>query len=604
MCSKTSPGPTGGVNRSLDALIVAGLIAACLAVFSDVTTHEFISLDDDVYVTDNPMVNAGLSGEGLRWAATTFHEYHWHPLTWVSHMADVQLYGLNAGRHLLGNLALHTASSVLLFLALFGMTGRRWPSTIVAALFAVHPLHVESVAWVAERKDVLSGFFFMLTLWLYARYVRRPDSRARIAAVIAAYALGLLAKPMLVTLPFVLLLLDYWPLNRLERGAIIEKWALFVLTAGSAVVTYLAMTSHGTAKNLVRYPADVRLGNAVVSYAGYLKKALWPFDLCAFYPFHAVAKGWVLASLALLLLLTAAAYALRRGHPWLLVGWLWYFGMLVPVIGLVQVGGYAMADRYTYLPMVGIFLAVVWEITALLDRRASWRWAAAVGAASLLLGFAWVARLQVGFWRNSVALYERALAVTTDNPFIESSLGSLLSNRGQFDQALPHLANAVRLDPSSAHVRIDLGRALDKQGKRKDALEVYDEAARLIQTDDAANYFYLGVSLARAQQLAKALENFNKALALDPSYFAAHANAGIALMELGRAEEAIPHFEAVTQANPNSPISHNNLGNALARTGRLPEARAEFVHALQLDPGFQPARGNLDRLDQFMKQTQ
>jgi tetratricopeptide (TPR) repeat protein len=601
MRSKRSPAPTGGVNRRLDALIVAALIAACLAVFSGVTTHEFVALDDDVYVTENPMVKAGLSGEGLRWAATTFHEYHWHPLTWVSHMADVQMYGPNASRHLLGNLGLHTAASILLFLALCGMTGRLWPSAIVAALFAVHPLHVESVAWVAERKDVLSGFFFMLTLWLYARYVRRPDQRARLAAVIAAYVLGLLAKPMLVTLPFVLVLLDYWPLNRLQRGTIIEKWALFVLSAASAVVTYLAMTSHGATKTLVRYPADVRLGNAVMSYAGYLKKALWPFDLCAFYPFHAVAPSWVLASLVLMLLLTAAAYALRRGHPWLLVGWLWYCGMLVPVIGLVQVGGYAMADRYTYLPMVGIFLAVVWEIAGLVDQRVAWRRVAAVGATLLLLGFAWVARLQVGFWQDSVTLYERALAVTTDNGYIEASLGSLLAGQGKFDEALPHIKNAVRLDPSSAHARIDLGRALDKLGNRKDALAAYDEAARLIHTDDATNYFYLGVSMAQAQQLAKALENFNKTLALNPNYFAAHANAAIALMALGRAEEAIPHFEAVTQANPKSPVAHNNLGNALAAVGRLSDARTEFTQALQLDPKFEPARRNLEHLGQFVK---
>jgi tetratricopeptide (TPR) repeat protein len=594
---------TAKSNWRVDALIVAALIVACLAVFSGVTTHEFVALDDDVYVSENPMVKAGLSGEGLRWAATTFHEHHWHPLTWVSHMADVQLYGLNAGRHLLGNLGLHTASSVLLFLAFCGMTGRRWPSAIVAALFAVHPLHVESVAWVAERKDVLSGFFFMLTLWLYARYVRQPDSRARLAAVIAAYALGLLAKPMLVTLPFVLLLLDYWPLNRLGRGAILEKWALFVLSAASAVVTYLAMTSNDAARTLVRYPADVRLGNAVMSYAGYLKKALWPFDLCAFYPFHAVAPSWVFASLVLMLLLTAAAYAWRRGHPWLLAGWLWYCGMLVPVIGLVQVGGYALADRYTYLPMVGIFFAIVWEIAGLVDQRVAWRRAAAVGAALLLLGFAWVARLQVGFWRNSVALYERALAVTTDNAYIEASLGSLLAGQGKFDEALPHIKNAVRLDPSSAHTRIDLGRALEMKGDRAAAMTTYKEAAKLIGPDDAQNYFYLGVSMIQAKRLADALDNFNKALAVDPSFFPAHSNAAVALMQLGRAEEAIPHFEALLKANPKSPVVHTNLGNAFAALGRVPEARAEFEMALQLDPNFQPARRNLGQLDQLMQQA-
>src|SRR5262245_42034479 len=480
-------------SKTSSALIVAALIAACLAVFSGVATHEFVGLDDDVYVTENASVRAGLSWAGLRWAATSFHEYHWHPLTWISHMADVQMYGLDAGRHLMGNLGLHAAASVLLFLALHGMTGRRWPRAIVAALFAVHPLHVESVAWVAERKDALSGFFFMLTLCLSPRYVREPGSTARLAAVTAAYAFGLLAKPMLVTLPFVLLLLDHWPLRRLQRGALVEKWSLFVLTAASAVVTFLAMTSHGSAKTLVRQPLDLRLGNAVVSYAGYLKKTLWPFDLCAFYPFHAVSTISVLASLFVMVLLTAGAYALRRGHPWLLVGWLWYCGMLVPVIGLIQIGDYAMADRYTYLPLVGIFLAVVWEIADLVDRKPAWRPLAAAGAAVVLIGSAWLARVQVGFWRNSAAVYERALAVTQDNAYIESSLGSLLTTQGQFDAAIPHLTNAVRLDPSSAHARIDLGRALDRKGNRMQALATYDEAAKLIRPDDRRNFFYLGV---------------------------------------------------------------------------------------------------------------
>jgi tetratricopeptide (TPR) repeat protein len=252
---------------------------------------------------------------------------------------------------------------------------------------------------------------------------------------------------------------------------------------------------------------------------------------------------------------------------------------------------------------VGIFLAVVWEIAGLVDLRVAWRRFAAVGAALLLLGFAWVARLQVGYWRNSVALYERALAVTTDNAFIESSLGSLLSGGGQFAEALPHLSNAVRIDPSSAHARIDLGRALDQQGNRKDAMAAYDEAERLIRPDDGRSYFYLGVSLAQAQQLAKALDNFNKAVALDPNDVGARSNAAAALLGLGRAEEAIPHFEALIKANPNSPMIHNNFANALAKVGRLPEAKVEYERALQLDPGFQPARRNLDRIDQFMKQV-
>jgi tetratricopeptide (TPR) repeat protein len=277
--------------------------------------------------------------------------------------------------------------------------------------------------------------------------------------------------------------------------------------------------------------------------------------------------------------------------------------MLVPVIGLVQVGDQAMADRYTYLPLIGIFLAVVWELAGLLDRRVAWRPAAAVGTAVLLAALASVAHAQVGFWRNSVTLYERALAVTTDNAYIESSLGSLLSTQGQFEQALPHLSNAVRLDPSSAHARIDLGRALDKQGDRKGALAAYDEAAKRIRPDDATNYFYLGVAMVQAQQLAKALDYFNKTLALNPNDSAAHANAALALMGLGQAQDAIPHFEALTRANPGSPIAHNNLGNALASVGRLPEARAEFARAVELDPNFQPARRNLDRIDQFMKQT-
>jgi protein O-mannosyl-transferase len=590
----TASGDTGIAHERRDWIVVALLIAATVAVFAGVATHEFIALDDDTYITKNSMVQAGLSWTSLKWAFTTFACGYWQPLTWISHMIDWQLYGLNAGHHLLTNLALHTVATLLLFLALKDMSGQMWRSAVVAALFAVHPLHVESVAWAAERKDVLSGFFCMLTLWLYGGYVRDPSARKRYL-VLASFALGLLAKPMLVSLPVLLLLLDYWPLHRLSRNSVLEKLPFFAFSAGSVVVTWFGGVSSDAVKPLAGLSVLARLGNAVMSYAQYLRQTVWPAELAVYYPFRPVPLASAAAIALVLVLATAGVIAVKRRHPWLLTGWLWYGVSLVPVIGIIQVGGQARADRFTYIPLVGIFMAVVWEVAGLVDRRVVWRRAAACGTAVLLLGFGWVAHAQVGLWKSSVVLFEHALAVTTDNDMIENNLGSVLLDAGKVDEAVTHFSNAARIRPDYTDAQLNLGLALGRQGKLEEALAAYDNALKL-HPDGADIYFGRGVALARTGRFAEALADFEKTARLDPGYFQAHANAGLVLMKLGRQAEAIPHFREAARLNPGSAQAHNNLGDALASTGLYEEARQQFLLALQIDPGLQPARRNLERL--------
>ncbi|NIQ87873.1 MAG: hypothetical protein GWN93_01765, partial [Deltaproteobacteria bacterium] len=405
-------------------------------------------------------VHKGLTRESFIWAFTTTDEANWHPLTWLSHMVDCQLYGLNPAGHHLTNVLLHSASTVLLFLILLGMTGSRWRSALVAALFALHPLHVESVAWVAERKDVLSTLFWMLTLWAYLAYTKRPE-RKRYLLIIVAFTLGLMAKPMLVTLPFVLLLLDYWPLKRIELGQsasglpaanqpstiaekpgaqafrlLLEKTPLFVLTAASSVVTFVVQKSEGAVGALEVYPLKIRVANALVSYVSYIIKMIWPQNLAVFYPhpgqslpmWQAVAAG------ILLVLISIAVIRAGRRQPYLPVGWLWYLGTLVPVIGLVQVGAQAMADRYTYVPLIGLFIMAAWGVPELMKKWHHRRVALVVSAALVLFALMTCARLQLRHWKNSIALLSHAHAVTAKSYLVHNNLGSALNELGKYDE--------------------------------------------------------------------------------------------------------------------------------------------------------------------------
>lgn len=536
--------------------------------FLPVLQHGFVNYDDDVYVYEHPIVTRGLTGNGVAAAFTISHAGNWHPLTTLSHQMDCEFSGLNAGAHHRTNLLLHMATVVLLFLALRGLTLATWPSAAVAAVFAVHPLRVESVAWIAERKDVLSGLFFVLTLWAYARYARAPGSVLRYALVVVCFTLGLMSKPMLVTLPFVLLLLDYWPLRRFAassglntpatRRLVLEKVPLLLLSAALCVVTFLVQEPARQTTELL--PLAMRVGNAVVSYTVYLLQSFWPVNLAVFYPYPTggVAMTRIIAALLVLGVVSSGALHWRRQRPYLLVGWLWFLGMLVPVIGLVQVGMQAHADRYTYLPQIGLVLAVVWAVTEL-----SVGWKPRAIALSLLAlgtvgGLAMGARLQIRHWRDNESLWKHTLAVTPPNAVAESNLANALLKEGRVAEAVARFQAALALKPDYADARNGLGLALLQQS-----------------------------------QTTEAITHFERALEVQPGFAAAHNNLGMALLQTGRAREAIPHLESALQSNPDQAETHNNLGYAFLQTGQVEGALTHYRRALELKPDYAAACNNL-----------
>jgi tetratricopeptide (TPR) repeat protein len=544
------------------AAVALALIAITLTVYAPVRHHGFLTWDDTLYVTQNPEVLRGLTWHGVRWAFTTGYAWNWHPLTWLSHMLDVQLYGRDAGLHHLTNVLLHVANTLLLFGLLHRTTGDVARSGFVAALFGVHPLHVESVAWVAERKDVLSGLFWMLTLWAYAGYARRP-SAGRYAAVLVLFALGLMSKPMVVTLPFVLLLMDVWPLRRLPAGwrLVWEKLPLLALAAAASAVTFLVQQRDGAVPGIESLPLGLRLQNAVVSYAAYVRTTLWPARLAAFYPYPAsFGASRVLAAIALLVGASVLAWVFRR-RGYVLVGWLWFLGTLVPVIGFVQAGNQALADRFMYVPLVGLLVVIAWGAPDVLGRWPGARLVLPFGAGLAVAASVVGARAQVEHWRDDATLWEHALVVTSGNHVAHTNVGNILMRQGRVDEAIPHYAEALRVRPAFALAHGNLGLALAAQGRLGDALDHYAEALRL-----------------------------------DPRYAEAHYNMSLDLAKLGRNEEAIAHLEEAVRLKPEAAEPHRVLGVMLAALGRTTEAAAQFGEALRLDPGDERSRHALEEL--------
>ncbi|MBA2432664.1 MAG: tetratricopeptide repeat protein [Chthoniobacterales bacterium] len=590
------------------ALIAAGLIAATLLIYAQVWAHQFISLDDDVYIRDNPLVNGGLTFASIVSAFTTFHSANWHPLTWLSHMLDVQLFGLHAGGHLLVNALLHAINSALLFFFLRRVTGSSWRSALVAALFALHPLHVESVAWASERKDTLSTFFGLLALLAYARYAEVPSWK-RLGLVSLAFALGLMAKPMLVTLPFALLLLDYWPLRRWSGGEargmtgflrswwplLREKLALFALTGASMVITFLAQTEGGAVRALGEVPLSLRLANALVSYANYLLLTFWPGNLAVYYPFPGHIPAWqVIAAVALLLALTLFACLQARPRPYLLVGWFWFVGTLVPVIGLVQVGGQAMADRYHYLPSIGLFLALVFGTAELVRARDVPRPAAVAVALLVLLTCGTLTARQASRWRDSETLFRHTLAVTPDNLIIEYNLGYALGQSGRLDEAAVHFANVLRIDPNFFDGLLNMGVTRAGQGRSAEAIGFYERALS-VQPTSAKAHLQLGLALVQQGRNAEALERFRRAAELAPSDADTRTNLGLMLARQGDVPDGMQHLREAVRLHPGSAEAHNNLGLVLFASGNVEESIPHFTRALELKPSLTVARQNLER---------
>ena len=589
--------PEGEVSRPLkpksaaagwhDRWLVAGvcifLAAITYAVFGQTLGYEFVNLDDAQYVYENPVVQKGLTWEGFRWALTYGEIGHWHPLTWLSHMLDCQLYGLQAGGHHFTNLLLHGVTVILLFLVLRQMTGFLWRSAFIAAVFAVHPLRAESVAWIAERKDVLSAFFFMLTLGAYVRYVRRPPSMFRYGAVLFFFTLGLLSKNMLLTMPFVLLLLDYWPLNRLSSFTprvllrrVAEKIPLFMLTVGSCVATILVPEK----MNAGQLPFGLRMENAVVSYVTYLWQMIHPSGLACLYPNpeNYLPLWQVAGALGLLLAISGVVWAFRQTQPWLVVGWLWYLGMMIPVIGIVQISYYAHADRYTYLPQIGLYLLLTW---AAADLCAGWRHRRVVlggGATVILVALIFCARAQTSYWRNSESLWSHTLACTSDNFIGYNSFGNALLQMGKVDKAIVQYRQALRIKPNLAGVHNNLGDILLQKGDVDEAIVQYQQALQ-INPDSAKAHNSLGNALLKKGQVDEAIVEFQTALQINSEYADAHDNLGNILLQKGEVDEAIIHLQKTLQIRPDSLEVLNNLAWLLA-TG--PNARMrDGVQAVQ-----------------------
>lgn len=594
-----------------DFLICLALLMATFAVYAQVRQFEFVNLDDSAYTSDNLLVRRGITLEGIEWALTSQDAANWFPATWISHMLDCQFFGLDSGWHHIINVLIHGLASLLLFAFLYRATGARWRSALVAFLFAVHPLHVESVAWVAERKDVLSGFFWFLTLWAYLWFTERLSS-IRYLLVLLAFCLGLMAKPMIVTLPFVLLLLDFWPLRRFSfpvraeagdkshPGAIVlEKAPLVALSLAVSVITYRAQHRGGAVKALTAFPLGLRLENALTSCVAYIGQTLWPVRLAVIYPYPRHIPAWqaVLAALALAGV-SMIVVRLRRRCPYLAMGWFWFLGTLVPVIGLVQVGVQARADRYTYIPMVGLLIMVAWGV-AQIARHQRAKQVAAILMSLTCLTCAALAWLQVQHWRNSETLFRHALDVTEENAVAQVNLANYLVNvPGKVPEAVGLWEAALRIDPDSVAAHTGLGNALARIPGQLPESFPHLQAALRLAPDWPIPHNELGNALVKAGRLREAIAQFNEALRLDPDYADAHYNLGVALSEIpSRSAEAMSEYQAALRIKPDYAEARLNLGNVLAGLpGRLPEAIREYEAALRIRPEYAEVHYNLGQV--------
>ena len=606
------------------------LFLATFAVYSQVRHFDFINFDDPEYVGGNIHVRAGVTWSGVKWAFTSTGAANWFPLTWLSHMAAYQLFGLASGWHHLVNVLIHALASLLLFAAFRRMTGALWRSAVVAFLFALHPLHVESVAWVAERKDVLCAFFWFLTLWCYARYVERP-TLARYIPVLLAFCGGLMSKSMIVTLPCVLLLLDVWPLRRaLSWPVIREKLPLFALSAGASFLTFISQRQGHAVRSLSSLPLSSRLANAVLTYVVYIGRMIWPAKLAVYYPYsHRVSALSVMAAAAVLVTITILAMRMARTDPYLAVGWFWYLGTLVPVIGLIQVGGQSSADRYMYEPAVGLAIMLCWGAAKLTTEYPAARRfiiGTAAVACSCYLVLTWI---QASYWSNSGTLFQHAVDVTNDNYIADNNLADYYLTEERNEEARGPVLEALRLNPNYPEAHINLGTIYRRTGQMEQsereyqaALAIqainadahtgygalllqenrYSEALREFQKvvelrpESATGHYDVGRVLAALGRSDQAMEQFSEAIRLEPDHAEAHHSLGVALATRGRLNEAIAEFRAEASLKPDDASIHNYLGMLLVSVGRLDEAAAEYSAALKIKPDFDAARRGLAAL--------
>ncbi len=592
-------------DSQIKLLVCVGLAVVTLAVYWPLWNQEFVNYDDPDLVTSNVHVQRGITGQSVIWAFTTGHTGNWLPLTWLSHMLDCRLFGLHAGAHKMVNVAFHIGSTVLLFLVLNQMTAAPWRSGFVAAAFALHPLRVESVAWVSERKDVLSAFFWMLTMWMYVRYVEHPQAR-RYVPVLLCFALGLMSKSMLVTMPFVLLLLDLWPLKRLPLdrtpaarrrvlNLVREKLPLFVLSAASCVMTYRAQATASAIKSI---PSAYRVANAVVSYLRYICKTVWPANLAVFYPqFRSLAFTRVALAAAAIITTTVLMVRVVRNRPYLTVGWFWYLGILFPVIGLIQVGDQSMADRFTYIPSIGILIMVTWGLAELFPHEKRFQTALRVVAIGTLVFWTGVTSHQIRFWTDSTTLFERAIAVTHDNYVAQNNLGVALRGKGRSADAAKHFSEAIRIWPEFPEAHKNLADILAHEGRLHEAIDHYSQAVRTKPNwAEAHNNF--GFALAAQGSLDEAAAQFQEAVRLEPESALDHCNLGLAFVKLGKTSDALAQLSQALALNPEDPQAQYLMGVVLKDLGRPAEAVQYFTGALRLNPNLTEARVALQKTSQ------
>jgi tetratricopeptide (TPR) repeat protein len=567
------------------------------AVFYQVCTYDFINFDDTTYIYENPNIQNGITPKAIKWAFTTGYASNWHPLTWLSYMLDWQLYGPEPAGYHITNLIFHIANTLLLFIVLKQMTHKLWPSAFVAALFALHPLHVESVAWVSERKDVLSTFFWMLTMWAYVRFVNRPKI-ASYLLVIVFFALGLMSKPMLVTLPFVLLLLDYWPLDRFspKRGKagskyslpylLVEKALLFAMTLTSCIVTFIVQKKGG-AMEWENYSLPVRLANAFISYMQYIIKMVWPSRLAVFYPHpnQNVSILYAVISAVFLLVVTILIFRFAKNHRYLLTGWFWYLGTLVPVIGLIQVGAQAIAYRYTYITLTGLFIIIAWGLPDLLAKWQYKKIALTLSALLIIIAISVCAHFQLRYWQNSLTLFQHDLNVTRDNYVAHFCVAGPLREQGKLNETIYHCSEAIRIKPKYTKALNCLGIALCEAGRIDEAIPYYKKAVEIDPHFDDANI------------------NLALALAAKGDSAATHINTGHALALQGKLDEAAVHLTEALWLDPQSAQAHYYLGQVLVQIGKIGKALTHFEKALRLKPDWIEPMNNLAWLLAASKET-
>ena len=579
-------------SRLLPLIICLFLILMTLAAYWNVQHNDFINLDDNLYITDNPYIKKGWTTDNFLWAFTKVHAGHWHPMTWLSHMLDVELFGLHPGRHHFVSLIFHIINSLLLFILFQKMTGEVWKSALIAGLFALHPLRVESIAWAAERKDVLSAFFFFLTIYTYLHYFEKIQFR-RYLLTLLSFAMALMSKPMAVTLPFVLLLLDYWPLGRFQSGdqerrhpmiqLTLEKIPLFLFTFVMSIFTFMSHLQSGAVTPFDKLPLSIRIGNALIYYLRYIWKMLCPNALAVFYPHPIHLPLWeVIGAILLIIIITIVVIAVRREHPYLAVGWFWYLGTLIPVIGLTQAGTQAMADRFTYIPMVGLSLMISFGIPNIFMR---WRFTRIILIPSgifIFLILAILSSIQVGRWQNSVTLFTHTLNVTSNNYLIHNNLGVTLMRQGKYPEALFHLKKAIEIKPKYADAYHNLGTLLFLQGNGKEALNHFALALEY-NPEKAETHSSIGGILAKQEKFKEALFHFSEAVRINKADGEAHYNLGTILLQQGKTQEGVYSLNQSLETLPENPKTHHNLGLAFESMGELEKAVEHYRKSLRID---------------------